>query len=56
MCGFFLVRTFFIKTKQLGLMKTIRLFILVHKINQAAKKSGNIAIGFYSMYDNSTGN
>ena len=51
-----LIKTFFLKTKHLGFLKTIRLFILVYKIKKAEKKSKNTSFGLYSMFDTTTGN
>jgi hypothetical protein len=48
--------SFFYKTKQLGLIKTIKLFKLVYKIKKSDKKNGNISVGYYSMFDTTTGN
>jgi hypothetical protein len=52
----FLLKTFFSKTKQLGLMKTIKLFRFVYIVKKANKKSGNTSYGLYSMFDTTTGN
>ena len=51
-----LIKTFFLKTKHLGFLKTIRLFILVYKIKKAEKKSKNTSFGLYAMFDTITGN
>ena len=54
--SFLLAKTFFLKTKYLGFLKTIRLFILVYKIKKAEKKSKNTSFGLYAMFDTTTGN
>jgi hypothetical protein len=47
---------FLLKTKQLGLIKTIKLFLFVRKQKKLDKKTGNTSVGLYSIYDTNTGN
>lgn len=50
------IKLFISKTQMLGFSKAIKLFYRVRKIKKNSKKCGNLAIGYYSMWDTTTGN